>query len=59
MLKNDSNAYFDEKSIKIVVWKYLGGGATVIPGTTFIPESRDSRQTKTQRIGRGLEVGRH
>ena len=22
------------------MWKFLGGGATVIPGGTFIPESR-------------------
>ena len=23
-----------------MMWKFLGGGATVIPGATFIPESR-------------------
>ena len=51
MLKNDSNAYFDEKSIKIVVWKYLGGGATVIPGTTFIPESRVVDKPKLKELG--------
>ena len=27
-------------SIKIVMWKFLRGGATLIPGATFIPESR-------------------
>ena len=52
MLKNDSNAYFDEKSIKIVVWKYLGGGgATVIPGATFIPESRVVDKPKLKELG--------
>ena len=29
-----------KKSIKIVMWKFLGGGATVVPGATSIPESR-------------------
>ena len=28
------------KSIKIMMWKFLRGGATVIPGASFIPESR-------------------
>ena len=29
-----------QKSIKIVMWNFLRGGATVIPGGTFIPEAR-------------------
>ena len=29
-----------EKSVKIVMWKFLRGGATFIPGATSIPESR-------------------
>ena len=32
-----------QKSIKIVMWKFLRGGATVISGGTFIPESRVGR----------------
>ena len=31
-----------QKSIKILMWKFLRGGATVIPGATFIPDSRVS-----------------
>ena len=29
-----------------MMWKFLRGGATVIPGATFIPESRVIRKAK-------------
>ena len=29
-----------QKINKIMMWKILRGGATAIPGATFIPESR-------------------
>ena len=39
-LKNDRNGMIDVKWIKIMMWKFLIGGATFIPGGTSIPESR-------------------
>ena len=39
---NDAMLRLMWKSIKILMWKFLRGGATVIPGAMFIPESRVS-----------------
>ena len=38
------------KSIKIIMWKFLRGGATFIPGATSISESRVS-ELYLDRIG--------
>ena len=38
------------------MWKILRGGATVIPGATFIPESRVWRQTRNSNLKRTLVV---
>ena len=35
-----------KKSIKIMVWKIFRGGAMVIQGATFIPESRVAKIPK-------------